>query len=177
MRETLEHKNEISLIKVRQRIYFMIKKFSGIHFRELQRVLDMGSGNLEYHLNRLEKSHLIKVEKYRAKKRFYTLDLNDYERKILGVLRQQKFRSIILKLLNEECVIHKSIVTYLKISPSSVTWYLNRLISLNILVVTKKGRNKYYQLKNKDDIIKILITYKESFVDKLVDKFVDAWES
>jgi len=169
-------KEEALLLEIRKKTYSTIENFPGIHFRELQRKVNAGTGNIEYHLNYLEKVNLIKIEKTKANKRFYPLGLNDYERKILGILRQKNFRKITLKLLNDKFVTHKVVVDYLQISPSSATWYLNQLIERNILAVSEKGRGKYYQLKNKHEIIKIITTYKESFLDKLVDKFVEAWE-
>lgn len=167
---------EALLLGVRKKIYLTIDKFPGLHLRELQRKNEIGIGNLDYHLNYLEKINLIKVEKSKGKKRFYPMGLNDYERNILGILRQRNFRKIILKLLKEKNFTHKSVIDYLKISPSSVTWYLSRLIDENILIMFEKEKQKYYQLKNKDEIIKVLITYKESFVDNLVDSFVEAFE-
>lgn len=167
---------EILLLDVRKKIYQTIEEFPGLHFRELQRKNRVGVGNLDYHLNYLEKTNLIRVKKSKGNKRFYPLGLNDYERNILGILRQKNFRKIILKLLKEKNITHKSIVDYLKISPSSVTWYLKLLINKNILIILEKEKQRYYQLKNKEEIIKVLVTYKESFVDKLVDSFVEAFE-
>ncbi|MEK6943773.1 MAG: transcriptional regulator [Nanoarchaeota archaeon] len=164
------------LLDARKRIYLTIEKFPGLHFRELQRMNNLGIGNLDYHLNYLEKNNLIKAEKSKANKRFYPLGLNDRERNILGILRQRNFRKIILKLLEEKNITHKGIADYLKISPSSATWYLNQLLSRNILIIFKKEKRKQYQLKNKDEIIKVLIAYRESFVDNLVDSFVEAFE-
>jgi len=169
-------KKEVLMLDIRKRIYLAIEKFPGIHFRELQRKVGIASGNIEYHLDYLRKADLIKAEKINTNKRFYLLGLNDYERKILGILRQKNFRKIILKILYEKQVTHKTVVDYLQISPSSVTWYLNQLIDRGILEAYKKGREKFYQLKEQDELIKVIIAYKESFVDKLVDKFVEAWE-
>ncbi|HIH42917.1 TPA: transcriptional regulator [Candidatus Woesearchaeota archaeon] len=161
---------------IRKRIYLTIEKFPGLHFRELQRKVDIGTGNTEYHLNYLVKVNLIKAEKSKSNKRFYPLGLNDYERKILGILRQKNFRKIILKGLKYKLITNKVITDYLQISPSSATWYINQLIDRNILVILEKEKQKYYQLKDKDEIIKVLIIYKESFVDNLVDSFVEAFE-
>jgi len=169
-------REEALLLEVRKKVYSSIENFPGIHFRELQRKVGVGTGNLEYHLNYLKKLNLIKIEKTRANKRFYPLDLNDYERKILGILRQKNFRKIILKILENKFVTHKIVVDCLQISPSSATWYLNQLTEKNILAVSEKGREKHHQLKDRHEIIKIIITYKESFLDKLVDKFVETWE-
>ena len=167
---------EVLLLDVRKKIYLIINRFPASHFRELQRRIGIATGNLEHHLNYLEKTNLIKIEKLVEKRRLYPLGLNDYERKILGILRQKNFRKIILKHLDDGFLNHRDIANYLQISPSSTTWYLNRLIDNNILVVSTNGRKKIYQLKDKHELIKVLIAYKKSFLDVLVDKFVDTWE-
>jgi len=176
IKDYFKKEKEALLLDIRKKIYLTIEKFPGLHFRELQRKNNLGIGNLDYHLNYLEKTNLIKAEKSKGKRRLYPLGLNDYERNILGILRQKNFRKIILKLLKEKKITHKSILDYLKISPSSVTWYLSRLIDENILIMFEKEKQNCYRLKNEDEIIKVLITYKESFVDNLVDSFVEAFE-
>ena len=176
IRDYFKPEKETLLLDVRKKIYLTIEKFPGLHFRELQRLNNLAIGNLDYHLNYLEKNNLIKVEKSTANKRFYPLGLNDHERNILGILRQKNFRAIILKLLEEQNLTHKDITTYLQISPSSVTWYLTQLTEKNILVSSEKDKRKFYRLKDETEIIKVLITYKESFIDTVVDRFVKAFE-
>jgi len=176
IKDYFDEKSEALLLDIRKKIYNCIKKYPGLHFRELQRQHKLAVGNLDYHLNYLEKNNLIKVERNNAHKRFYPLGLNEHERNILGILRQKNFRIIIIKLLQEHHLAHKDLTSYLKISPSSVSWYLTQLIKKNILVLVEKEKRKIYQLKDKNEIIKILITYKESFVDTLIDHFIETFE-
>ncbi len=168
-------KEEVLLLEVRRKIYSAIGYFPGIHFRELQRKVRIATGNLEYHLDYLAKADLIKAEKAKPNKRFFPLGLNDSERKILGVLRQNNFRKIIIKILNDGTLTHKEISEYLKISPSSATWYISQLIERNILAASKNGRGKRFDVRDRAEVIKIIIAHSESFFDKIVDKFVDAW--
>ncbi len=171
-----EKEKEVLLLDIRKRIYLSIERFPGLHFRELQRKNGIGVGNLDYHLNYLEKTNLIKSEKSKGNKRFYIRGLDDCERNILGILRQKNFRKIILQLLNQKNISHKEITDYLEISPSSVTWYISQLVERTVLVMFEEENRKYYELNNKEEIIKVLIAYKESFVDRLVDNFVEAFE-
>lgn len=171
-----EKEKEVLLLDIRKRIYLSIEKFPGLHFRELQRKNRIGVGNLDYHLNYLEKTNLIKSEKSKGNKRFYIRGLDDCERNLLGILRQKNFRKIILYLLNQKNITHKEITDYLEISPSSATWYISKLVERNVLVMFEEKNRKYYQLKNQEELIKVLIAYKASFVDRLVDNFVEAFE-
>ncbi|MEK6963471.1 MAG: transcriptional regulator [Nanoarchaeota archaeon] len=172
----MKQKEDALLLETRKKIYSLIEQFPGIHFRALYRLYNRGTGNLEYHLRYLEKKNLIKVEKSRGNKRLFPLGLNDYERNLLGVLQQGAYRRIVLKLLTDKGVNHKELVKELGKFPSTITTYLNVLEKQNVIVSRKKGREKTYELKDKDEVVKILIAYKESFLDKLVDKFVDTWE-
>lgn len=46
----------------------------------------------------------------------------------------------------------------------------------NIVGFIRDGRKTYYSsLVKKEDIIKLLITYRESFLDSLVDRAVEMW--
>lgn len=172
----LKKKEEVLALEKRQLIYAIIQKIPGIHFRELQRKVGAGTGNVEYHLKHLETFHLIKVEKQKGVVRYYPLGLNQEERTILGVLRQPNLRKIILCILERGSVKPKEVATHLHITPSSTTWYLKKLVDLNIAQVVKEGREKNYYLVDKEVVMKVLITYKESFFDTLVDKFVATFE-
>ena len=168
--------SEALQLDARKKIYSAIERFPGIHFRELGRETGMRTGNLEYHLRYLEKAKLIQSHKTKGSKRFYSKELDGQELKLLGVLRQKTFRTILIKLLQDPGINHKKLVGYLGISPSSVTWYMNQLIEKNLVQPSKHGREKKYVVKNKEEIVKLLIVYQESFLDKLVDRFVETWE-
>jgi len=168
-------KEKVLSLNFRKELYNAIQKFPGMHFRELQRKISIGTGNLDYHLNYLERLNLIKIERS-SNKRIYPLGLNEVERKILGILRQKNFRKIIIKILMERDIDHKGLVNFLNISPSSVSWYVNKLVENNIIIYYENSKRKKYKLKNEDEILKVISTYKESFIDKLVDNFIESWE-
>ncbi|WP_319506293.1 hypothetical protein [uncultured Methanolobus sp.] len=46
-------------LDTRKRIFETIQRSPGIHLRELERILDMAIGNLQYHLHYMEKKNLI----------------------------------------------------------------------------------------------------------------------
>lgn len=168
---------EVLALEKRRKIFSIIHQIPGIHFRELQRKAEAGTGNVDYHLKYLEAAHLIKVEKQKGVVRYYPLGLNQEERVILGILRQANFRKLIIHILEKGSLRQKEIAAYLGITPSSATWYLKQLLDPGILNVSKDGREKYYYLSDEEVVVKVLITYKESFFDTLVDKFVATFEN
>ena len=50
-------------------------------------------------------------------------------------------------------------------------------LNLHIIGFIKKGRKTFYNiLIDKNEIINLLITYKGSFLDSLVDRVIEMWE-
>src|SRR5450759_93938 len=88
-------------LETRRRIYEQIKKSPGIHFRELERRLEMVVGNLQYHLQHLEKRNLIRALNNEDYVRYFVKDksLNETDRKIISLLRRSGCRHILLQLL------------------------------------------------------------------------------
>jgi len=40
----------------------------------------------------------------------------------------------------------------------------------------RKGRKTFYDVVDKQEIVNLLISYRESFLDSLVDRFVEMWD-
>lgn len=160
----------------RKRIYEAIQKCPGIHFRELTRQCSVSTGELSHHLLFLRKINLIKEEKHKHNVRFFPLGLNDYERSILSHLRNPPSRHIIMALLTFPSLTHKKITEKMGLSASTISWYLEGLKKEGILLVEKKGREKHYSLNDKMEVSKVLIAHRQSFIDSLVDKFIESWE-
>ena len=59
----------------RDKIYSTVVKNPGLHFREIQRRVDIATGALQYHLDYLKKKHLIYEEKnvFIIKNRYFNL--------------------------------------------------------------------------------------------------------
>lgn len=172
----MEDKNGLEL-DVRRRIHDIIFKSPGIHFRELQRQTKLVIGSLQYHLNYMVKKGIIAEHKSGDYSRFYVEgELTELEKKIMSALRQKNMRKLVIYLLQKnKPANHKEITCELKLSPSTVSWYLSRLVQFGILKQKKKGRETYFSVAESDKVIRVLIKYRESFLDKIVDKFIDAW--
>lgn len=172
----MEETNPALELEVRKTIYQTILKSPGLHFRELQRRTDLVIGSLQYHLNYLKKRGLIIEEKDRGYSRFYVGGkLDEREKELLSFLRQGTVRRIIFFLVEHPNSNHKRITEKMRLSPSTVSWHLKRLTEAEILKNIRRGRESYFKVSNPDLIIKVLISYRESFIDRLVDKFIESW--
>ncbi len=165
-------------LDTRKRIYEEIVLNPGLHFRELQRRLGMQVGMLEYHLGVLEKEGLI-VSKSDGKyvRYFANTHMTREERRIIGVLRNEKMRRIVIYILENERVNHREIAKSLGMSPSTLSYYLKSLVKEGILVKETEGRESYYRVRDERSVANTIIRYRKSFFDSVVDNFVKLWEA
>ncbi len=162
-------------LETRKKIYTSIKNRPGIYLRELERETSFTIGQLTYHLSILVKANLIKEENAGRFRRFYPLGLNVYEIKILSLLRRPNLRKIIILVLESKRITNKELSEKMSLSPATISWYVQDLKDVNLIHNEIKGNEIFYSLKDEDEIIKVLIAYKESFLDKMVDRFIETW--
>jgi DNA-binding transcriptional ArsR family regulator len=64
---------------------------------------------------------------------------------------------------------------YLKVPHSTLSFYLKYLVDNGILLKEKVGYETIYTVKDDDKVVKVLVAYKASFLDKLIDKAIAMW--
>lgn len=165
-------------LDTRRRIYEQIKKSPGIHFRELERRLKLVVGSLQYHLQYLEKKNLIVASNDDDYVRYFAIDksLNKKEKKILSLLRRSSCRHILIHLLNNPDLNNKDLSLAVGLSPSTISWNLNKLVEAGVIERKKTGRISNFTIIDPTAVVELLICYKESFLDTLVDGFIEMWE-
>jgi predicted transcriptional regulator len=138
----------------------------------------MATGSVEYHLHFLHKNGLIRLDRAAGFVRYYPTDqaFDESEKELLNLLRQEKMRHILIYIIEKKRANASKISEHLGLSPSSLSWYLKKLVEKNILSQKKKGRFRHYSVVDKEKIIRGLIAYKTSFMDEIVDSFIKAWE-
>jgi predicted transcriptional regulator len=172
-------KNELDLefeLDTRRAVFEFIKSNPGSHMREIQRRLDMPIGLLKFHIQYLIKHEIIieKVDRY-YKRYYLSGGLGSFDRELLTVLRQDNPRRIILFLLEHPGSKHKHLLAQFELKPSTLSFYLKNLINKQILLRKRGGRESSYTLIDTERIVQVLITYRPSFLDKLVDRFLETW--
>ena len=165
-------------LELRQKIYLLLAKSPGLHFREIQRRTKTATGQLTYHLNYLQKANLIKTLGDGEYLRYYAdIQISDKERKVLELMRQKSIRHILLYLLEYKRCNHEQLVKSSNLSPSTISWHINKLVDRKIVKKEIAGRNSLYSINDFELVMKTLVKYRESFLDKLVDRFIEMWET
>src|SRR3989338_11241297 len=105
-----DREKRILELDTRRKIYDIVRKFAGSHFREIGRKSSLSTGSVKYHLSYLVKHGLIKEEKGGNNRRYYPREFSSSNKKLLGFLRQQSIRKIILFIISNESCSHEQIV-------------------------------------------------------------------
>ncbi len=157
----------------RKRIFECIRGSPGLHFREIQRRTTLPIGVLEYHLNYLVDRSIVTLDKQENFSRYYPGgQLNSEKQRILSSLRQEIPRGIMLYLLRNPGATHGEVLTNFTISGGTLSYHIKKLVAKGVIRLEKVGRESRMTVLDPDKVSDLLIIYRRTFFDKLVDEFV-----
>ena len=140
--------------------------------REIQKELGMATGVLEYHLNYLVKEGLLTTYMDGRKKRFYSAErVSGPQKKLLSFLRQKHTRRILTLSLAEEGTDVEEIMRECGISKAVALSNIRNLMKEGYI---REDGGRYFAT-DPGELAKMLITYRESYLDDVVDRFVDSF--
>ncbi len=165
-------------LDTRKKIYSQVERAPGIHFRELQRRTDLAIGSLQYHLDVLQKQHLVKSRKKGKFTRFFPVygEQSEEEKVALSLFREESVRKIVLFLVQKKRATNKQLARFLGLAPSTVSFHMQKLIKAGLVEKKRRKKKTYFSLANAEQAKEIIIGYRKSFLDDLVDSFVEMWE-
>jgi predicted transcriptional regulator len=159
----------------RRTIYQFVDHHPGLHLRALQRRLDIPLSTLGYHLNYMVSRHIVYKENDGHYQRYYTVPLSNVDKELITLLRQKWVREIVLLVLTRHKIKYQELLDTLALPPSTLSLYLSRLIDHHLLQRHQIGRETIYTVTNEHEIMKCLITYQSSFLDRLIDNVIASW--
>jgi predicted transcriptional regulator len=156
-------------------IYRYIYENPGIRYRELIRLVGTSNGVLSYHLGKLEKSGEIRVERLSNNRvtRYFVVNIPKKDSDIIGYIRSRVIRNIVYFVLKNEFCTFNEIVDHTSKAPSTISYHVKRLKAAGI-INTNHGNDLFlYSIADKEIIGRILIEYKESFTDRIIENYAD----
>ncbi len=165
-------------LETRRELFELISNFPGLHFREILRRLDISSGNLNYQLNYMVKHEIFVAISDGNLRRYYIVGkIKGTEKRILACLRNETLRGLVLYLLLNPNSKFNEISDKFDLAPSKLAYHLNKLVEKEIVEKEKKGRTTIYRVVDEEAVANVLITYRPSFLDNIVENFIEAWKS
>jgi len=160
-------KREILELESRGKLYNLILKYPGLHFRKISRELNIPPTTLKYHLDYLRRGKLITQKREGKYLRYYVSDKESVEDKqILDVLRKDSARKIVVFLLTNPNSTRVKISRRLNKRPSTITFHLKKLLELGVIERGGCGKNIQYSLKNYGHMYNLLINYRNNLFDE-----------
>lgn len=165
-------------LETRRKLFEVIQRYPGLHMRELARQTEMPVSNLKYHLDYLEKRELVSMATEGDLKRYYVADkkLGATAKRILGILRNEAFRGVIVFIMLNPEAGYSDIKKHFDLKPSKLSYYLKRLMDKGVIERITSGRQTRYKILEPDLVASVLVTYRPTFLDSLVETFAEKWE-
>ena len=139
--------------------------------------MGLSIGVLEYHLSYLEKKDILSVEREGHRKRYFVgEDVSYGDKATIAILRQEIPRRIVIHLMLNPNTSFQDVLAQFKISKSTLSFHMKKLTTAELVHTEKVGRETYYKVADPDNTARVILTYKTSFLDDIVDRFAEIWE-
>ncbi|HEX9909220.1 MAG TPA: BlaI/MecI/CopY family transcriptional regulator [Thermoplasmata archaeon] len=163
-------------LETRKRVYDLVVQNPGVHLREIERLSSLPLGVVRYHLERLQREELIFAKEDRYFKRFFPKGkIPSVSTETFSVLRQERLRTIVLHLLNQPGETHSGLMSSMAVPASTLSTYLSILLKKGVIRRERKGRESLYFVADEESVMKVLIVYRPSFLDTLVDHAISLY--
>ena len=145
--------------EVREAIVGYLAATPGAHFSKLRDDLQLGTGETQHHLRRLEDDGAIEHRKDGEYKRYFpTGRFSPFEQRALGYLRRETPRRMLVALLRTPSASGGEIAAEADVSPSAISKYAAKLESADLL-----SRTDGYEVQHPETLLTLVVRYADSF--------------
>ena len=131
----------------------------GAHFSKIRDDLSLGTGETQYHLEKLASENAIESRRDGDYRRYFPVGrFSFFEQRALGYLRRETPRGMVLALLRTPDVSASELADRLSVSRPTVSKYAGELESAEVL-----SRADGYALRRPETLLVLLVRYADSF--------------
>lgn len=157
---------------VRDAIVGYLATTPGAHFSKLRDDLQLGTGETQHHLRRLERDDAVEHRMDGDYKRYFpTGRFSDFEQRALGYLRRETSRRMLIALLRDPDASGAEIAAAADVSRSTVSKYATELEAAGLL-----AREDGYEVRRPETLLTLVVRYADSFGEDAVGFAGDADE-
>jgi predicted transcriptional regulator len=131
----------------------------GAHFSKIRDDLQLGTGETQHHLRRLEREEAVESRKDGDYRRYFPAGrFDEFEQVALGYLRRETPRGMVIALLEDPSATAGEIATRLDVSRPTVSTYASQLDDAGLL-----SREDGYSVEGPETLLVLLVRYADSF--------------
>lgn len=169
--------DNVLALDTRRRIFEYIRDTPGAHLRQIHRAVELPFGQVLYHLTFLEKREFIVVRKDGKFNRYFVRNvMSRREKEIISALRHNVPRKVAILLLIHGRQTHKDLLRHAGVSPSTLSFHLQKMLEANVVAREARGRESFYTLPDAEMAAQVLLTHRTSFHTDEVDRFSEIWD-
>jgi predicted transcriptional regulator len=164
--------------EVRQRVYDVVRRYPGIHLREIERQSGVSAPLAQYHLRKLVDEGFVEMHEQGGYARHFPTAKGKAARvtpedvPLVGVLREEVPLHIVLLLLDRGPLTHTALVAELGIAKSTVSYHLAKLAEAG--VVARAPGEHALRLADRERMYRLLLAYRPT--PSLLDAFAGLWD-
>ena len=162
-------------LATRRRLYEAVRKSPGIGAREAQREAETGWGETVYHLDRLTDAGLLHRERAGHQDHYFVATVPLGDRRLLRLARSPSARHLLIALLETPGATVPELVERTSLSPGRLSVHLGRLLESGALRTGRQGRLRTFEVIDREGVIRLLVTYRESFADHWLEGMLATW--
>lgn len=137
----------------------------GAHFSKVRDDLSLGTGETQYHLEKLVRAEAVESRRDGDYRRYFPAGrFSAFEQRALGYLRRATARGMILALLESPDISASALADRLDVSRPTVSKYAGELESIGVL-----SRTDGYALRRPETLLVLLVRYADSFDEAVVE--------
>jgi len=142
----------------------------GTHFSQLRDDLQLGTGEAQHHLHRLETTGAVNSRKDGDYRRYFPADqFSEFEQVALGYLRRSTPRGMLVALLRDPTTTASELAATLSVSRPTISNYAADLEAAGLL-----SRVDGYAVAEPETVLTLLIRYADSFDDDVAQLATEA---
>jgi predicted transcriptional regulator len=162
-------------LTTRRQLYDAVRRFPGIGAREAQRIAATGWGETVYHLERLTDAGLLHRERAGHQDHYFAPTVPLADRRLLRFARSESARHLLVALLETPAATVPDLSEKTQLSPGRLSVHLGRLLESGVLRTGRNGRFRTFDVIDRDQVIRLLVTYRESLSDQWIEGVLATW--
>lgn len=146
----------------REAIAGYVETTPGAHFSKIRDDLGLATGETQYHLRRLVDTTVLEDTRDGDYRRYYVAgEFSGFERRVLGFLRRETHREIVLRTLVAPDRTGRQLAADLGVSGATVSGARSEMAEAGVL-----NRDAGYRVQHPETVIALLLRYAGSFDER-----------
>lgn len=160
------------MAQTRDRIEDTVRSRPGIHFNGLVRSLDLATGQVQYHLKRLDSENAVVKTSLYGRTHYFPDTYDDWERHTLALLRRETTRDVVAALLETGPARPNELAETLDLARSTLEWHLDHLVEQDVAEKRHAARNQVIvELTRPAETIELVRRADPTLLGKMVSRF------